>query len=139
MKKFVIALALAATTTIAFAGVHGHGGPGRKHGAPVRDHFEQLGLSDAQKQQIAAIRKADAEKNRELYANFHAKRMELRDLRAAGDPKAETLRAEMEPMAQQVKAAKDAVREQILTVLTPEQKAKLEQMREERRSRRQRP
>ena len=135
MKKFVIALALAATTAIGFAGVHGHGGPGRKHGGPVQDHFEHLGLSDAQKQQIAAIRKADMEKNRELYANFHAKRMELRDLRAAGDPKAETLRAEMESMAQQVKAAKDAVHQQILTVLTPEQKTKLEQMREEHRPR----
>lgn len=138
MKKFVIALALAATATFAFAGDHGHRGPGRKHGGPVQDHFEQLGLSDAQKQQIAAIRKSDAEKNRELYANFHAKRMELRDLRAAGDP-AETLRGELQSMAQQVKAAKDALHEKILTVLTPEQRARLEEMREQHKPRRARP
>jgi Spy/CpxP family protein refolding chaperone len=129
MKTLVIALALAATTTLAFG--HGHGGPGRRHGTPVADHLAQLGLSDAQKQQIGDIRKADAEKNRSLYANFHAKRMELRDLKQTGDPKAETLKAELEALGQQLKAAKEAVHAQVLNVLTPEQRTKLEQMKGE--------
>ena len=139
MKKFVIALALAATTSAGFAHDHGRRGLGKEHGRPVLEHFAQLGLSDAQKQQIAAIRKADAEKNRDLYANFHAKRMEIRDLRRAGDPKAETLKAEMEAMAQQVKAARDAVHQQVLAVLTPEQRSKLDEMRSEHKPRRARP
>lgn len=130
MKQFVIALAIAATSTMAFA--HDHGttghGKGRRGDAHMSRFAEKLGLSEAQKQQMAEIRKADAEKNRQLYADFRAKKQALMQAKKSNDPNFDAMKAQFESLKDQVKAAKEAVHAQMLTVLTADQRAQLEQM-----------
>jgi Spy/CpxP family protein refolding chaperone len=130
MKKFVIALAIAATGSMAFAG---EGASGHRRGAAHFEQFAQrLGLSDAQKQQISDIHKADFDKNKQLYSDFRSKREEYRQLRDANDPRAAQVKSELEALKDQVKAARKATHEQILNVLTPQQRKQLEQWRAER-------
>lgn len=134
MKKFVIAVAVAATAAMAVAAPHGsrHG-----DGAPRMEKFaEKLGLSEAQKEQIKAIHQADADKNRQLYSDVQSKRQEYRQLRRANDPRAETIKSELGTLKDQVKAAREATHQQILNVLTAEQRLQLEQWNTERGPRR---
>ncbi len=137
MKQFVIALAIAATSTMAFG--HDHGAAGHGKGRQGEAHMgrfaEKLGLSEAQKQQVAGIRKADAEKNRQLYADLRAKRQELLQLKKANDPNTEAVKAQFDALKDQVKVAKDAVHAQILSVLTAEQRAQLDQWKSQRKNR----
>ncbi len=131
MKWFVIALAVAAAASMAFA-APGTNGPRHGGGAAHMQAFAgKLGLTDAQKQQIADIRKADFEKNNPLFTDFRAKRQEYRQLEQANDPRAEQVKSQLEAMKDQVKAARQATHQQILTVLTPEQRQQFEQWRSE--------
>lgn len=136
MKESVIAFAIAAMSTVAFAGSgldqlgHRHRGEG---------HFQKfaqlLNLTDIQKQQIRDIRRSNGEKNQQLYSEFRAKREELRDLEQANDPRAGEARIELQRLAEQVHAAHQATRDAILSVLTPEQQSKFRELRPERRYR----
>jgi protein CpxP len=137
MRKFVIAVVVAATAAIAFAGPHGAYGRHGNGAAHMKRFAEKLGLSDAQKQQMSQIRKADFERNKQLYTDFRAKRQEFRQLKQANDPRAESVKGELESMKTQVTAARQAAHEQILGVLTPEQRQQLEQWRENRKPRQQ--
>jgi Spy/CpxP family protein refolding chaperone len=130
MKQFVIALAIAATSLAALASPH-PGTPQRR--AHAQKLAKQLGLSDAQKQQIRDLRKADRAQNHQLYAGLRSKVREYRQLRQANDPRARDLRAEIRPLRQQARAARKQFRETRLSVLTPEQRQQLEQLRPQRR------
>lgn len=132
MKKFIVAITVvAATASLAIAGTY-EGGRGQ-HG---RHRFAaNLNLTDAQKQQMAAIKKADREKNQALYQSFAQKRAEYRQLKDANDPKADSVKAELQSMRAQVKAAHEATRQQFRGVLTADQLQKLDAARSAQRAR----
>jgi len=128
MKKLVIALTIAATAITASAGQH------RTPRAARGEHrraFAALGLSDAQKQQIRDIQRADRESNQQLYADFRTKLRQFRQLKRAGDPAADGLKAELQPMREQMQALRKARHQAVMGVLTPEQRQQLEQRRAE--------
>ncbi len=136
MKKFVIALAMAATASMAFAGPGAHGSRHGDGAAHMERFAQKLGLTDAQKEQIKQIHQADFEKNKQLYTDFRSKRQEYRQLKQANDPRADEVKGQLQAMKDQVQAARKATHEQILNVLTPEQRQQLEQWRAERGQRR---
>jgi Spy/CpxP family protein refolding chaperone len=126
MKKFVIALMVAATSAIGFAQTSG---PDTSHHQRHRAGFghiaAKLNLTDAQKQQLKDIRTADHQRNQQLYADFHAKLQEFRSLKQTNDPKADDVKAELKAMRPQLQAARKASREAMLNILTPEQRDQL--------------
>ena len=133
MKKFVIALAITATAALAYATPHGGPGHGGNRAAHMQKFAEKLGLTDAQKDQIKSIFKADREKNQQLYSDFRAKRQEYHQLKAANDPKADAVKAELSGLRDQIKEARKGTHEQVLGVLTPDQRAKFDAWRAERK------
>ncbi len=126
MKKFMTAFALTISLApMAFA--QSAQAPARGH---VRAHamtaaFKKLKLTADQKTRIKAIRQADRQQNQALYESFRARVAELRQLKQSNDPKFADAKTALQPLAAQVKAARKATREQILTVLTPVQRAEL--------------
>jgi periplasmic protein CpxP/Spy len=128
MKKFVIALAIAATAAAASAHGPRAGQDGPKAGRMMK-FAAKLNLTDAQKQQIRDIHRADRERNQQLYADLRTKLRALREAKRSGDANADALKAEIQPLREQVKAARKATREQVRGVLTPEQRQQLEQWR----------
>ena len=140
MKKFlIITLAVATVAGAALADQGGYGRRGRRlHRAEARrEGMQQLGLTDAQKQQIRDIRKAAFEQNKGLFESARAKRFELRQLREANDPRAESVRTELLAMREQLRAANIATRERVRSILTPDQRARLDTMRAQRKAQRQ--
>jgi Spy/CpxP family protein refolding chaperone len=139
MKKFLITT-LAATTiiTAAFAdagqfGRDGHRGQRREM---RREAVQRLNLSDAQKAQIRDIRKAEFDRTKGLFEAAREKRFELRQLKETNDPRAEGVRTELIAMREQMRAARLAMREKIRSVLTAEQRAQMDDMRNQRRGNR---
>ncbi|MCU1227411.1 MAG: motif family protein [Acidobacteria bacterium] len=136
MKKFLITT-LAATTIItaafADAGEFGHRGQRREM---RREAVQRLNLSDAQKAQIRDIRKAEFDRTKGLFEAAREKRFELRQLKEANDPRAEGVRTELIAMREQMRAARLATREKIRSVLTAEQRAQMDDMRNQRRGNR---
>ncbi len=130
MKRFVIALMVAALAAIALAQT---AGAGDLHRQGRRQLAAKLNLTDAQKQQMKDIRSTDREKNKQLYADFRAKRQELRTLRQANDPGASDVKAQLDAMRPQIHTARKASRQAMAGILTPDQRA---QLRAERKSRR---
>jgi Spy/CpxP family protein refolding chaperone len=127
MKKFITAVALTVSLVpTAFAQDAAPPGRGHFRGRGMIAAFAKLDLTVEQKQQIRAIRQADAQQNRPLYASFRAKVAEYRQLEQANDPNAAAAKAALEPLAQQVKVARKATRDQVLNVLTPEQRGQLQ-------------
>ena len=133
MKKTLTAVAaMALTATLAFAappegrhGGHGHRGFAGKFA-------EKLNLTDAQKQQIRDIRMASREKNKAFFENARQMRQDLRAAREANDTaKLESLKATMQSQHEQMKQIRDAEKQQILSVLTAEQRARFEAMQAE--------
>lgn len=131
MKKLLIALAVAATSAVAFAQAPADGAPHRfGHRGALHQLGAKLNLTDAQKQQMKDIRSADRASNQQLYADFGAKLHQLRALRQANDPGAAALKAEIESMKPQIKAAHKATRQAMLGVLTPDQRAQFKELRQ---------
>ncbi|MCA1849734.1 MAG: Spy/CpxP family protein refolding chaperone [Acidobacteria bacterium] len=103
------------------------------HGKGAMRFLSRLNLTDAQKQQISALRERFAQSTR-------AQRDELRQLfeqRRQG-----TLSAEQEARARalhtELGEASKLMHNEVLAVLTPEQRAQLEQLKQEHKSRRER-
>jgi len=134
MKKTLIAVAaLTLGATLAFAGPgEGHrGGHGRHHGFAGK-LAEKLNLTDAQKQQIKDIRKASFEQNKAFFETARQTRQDLRAAREANDTaRLETLKANMKSQREQMKQIRDAEKQQILSILTAEQRAQFEAMKAE--------
>ena len=104
-------------------------GPRRMHG--VARGFRQLNLSDQQQQQMRSIAQSQMQ-------TTPAQRQELRQLaqkrRTGTLTDAEQARAK--ELRQQTMQSRQGVRTQVLAVLTPEQKAKLDEMIKTRRANR---
>jgi Spy/CpxP family protein refolding chaperone len=133
MKKIVIALMVAATSTIALAQDAGPRLDARgPRAARLAEKLEKLNLTDAQKQQMKDLRAARREQNKQLNADFRGKLQELHALKQAGDPKAASVKAEIQAMQPQIQAARKASRQAMPDVLTPEQRAELKTARHSR-------
>ena len=109
---------------------HGkHGGAFGREGA-----FSQLGLTEAQQAQINQIRDSHREALRPLMEEIHAKRREVRQL-SHGESFNETLvrqrLTEIADLETKLMAEQFRIRQEMLAVLTPEQRTKLEQTREQ--------
>jgi len=117
-------------------GMHHGGGHGMRGGMGMLRGIE---LTDAQKEQIQAIRQANkpSGENKALFD-------QIRETRKAGGTITEEQKAQMKAFRDSRKANMQAVHQQILGILTPEQvaqleakKAEMKQRREEHREKRQ--
>ena len=141
LKVITIAAALTLSATIAVAAPHGggKGGHGRGHrGGFMSQHMaEKLNLTDAQKAQIQAIQKGFREQNAQTFENAKELRKQVREARQANDTaKLESLKPAMEAQRTQFQQLREANKQQILAVLTAEQRAQLEALKAERKQRR---
>jgi protein CpxP len=113
---------------------HGkRGGGGRMAGA----FFRNLDLTDAQKEQMKSIRESHSQSLRPLMDQIRAKRQEIRQAGAGGSFN-EALVAqklgEIAPLEAKLMGERSRLHQEMLSVLTAEQKAKLEQTREQRKT-----
>jgi periplasmic protein CpxP/Spy len=137
-KVWVAALLVAATAAALPAQMRRPGlerGPGADRGPGGGRMFAALDLTEGQKAQIAILR----EQAREETAAMHEQMRELTrtwwEMRRTGDPKAEEVRAEVRNLREEIWLRHAGTRAEIESILTPEQREKLEQMRAERRDR----
>ena len=101
----------------------------------AQDCFAKLDLSDEQKAAIKVIREEHMADHREEMAAIRALHTELRAARKAGDAAlVAELRAQITAKMEALKTAQAALREEILGVLTAEQRAALEDCLENRGS-----
>jgi periplasmic protein CpxP/Spy len=141
MKKTITAVAvLALGASLAFAGNHGEGkhGRGGKGGFEFSERFAQkLNLTEAQKQQLSAIQKNFRDQNKAFFDQARATRKQFHDAKEANDTAAlEALKPTMEAQRAQMNQLRDAQRQQVLNILTPEQRTQFEAMKAEHGSRR---
>ena len=124
---------------------------GRRHGGGRGDHFGRKGghrgglslrgveLTDEQKTRLAELRKGFGERTKSLREQLHAKRGELRQAES-GSTFNEALAAqkltEAAGLQARLMAEEFRLRQESLAVLTPEQRAQVEQRRQQRELRR---
>jgi len=123
------AVAIAAPHEGKWSGKHGRGEMGAKLA-------EKLNLTDAQKEQIKAIRKETREQNAAFFQSMRQTHDEFRAAKEANDTaKLDALKATFQSQREQMKQIRDAERQRILGVLTPEQRTQFEQLKAERKAR----
>ena len=113
----------------------GHGFGGMRG----RGFFRGLNLTDDQKAKMKQIRESFAETNKPLREQLRAKRQELRQANEGGtfnEALATQKLTEIAPLKAKLMAARANLHQQMLSVLTPEQKAQLEQSRAQFKQRR---
>jgi protein CpxP len=113
---------------------HGKRGGGRMAGA----YFRNLDLTDEQKAQMKSIRESHSQNLRPLMEQIRAKRHEIRQASADGSVNESLVTqklVEIAPLEAKLMGERSRLHKEMLSVLTPEQKAKLEQSREQRRTR----
>lgn len=140
-KWVTIAAAMTLTASLAFAAPHQGGKMGR-HGRGARAAIshrmaEKLNLTDAQREQIRTLRSGFREQNKAFFESSRAARKEFREAKRANDTaKLEQLKPAMEAQRAQFKELRTAHQQQILAVLTPEQRTQFEALKAERAERR---
>ncbi|HXG91835.1 MAG TPA: Spy/CpxP family protein refolding chaperone [Blastocatellia bacterium] len=96
--------------------------------------FRNLDLTDAQKAQIKQIHESHRESLKALRDQIRAKHQELRQVTESGtfnESLAAQKLTEVAPLKAKLMAEHFKIRQETLAVLTPEQKAKLDSMREQ--------
>jgi periplasmic protein CpxP/Spy len=158
IKKFAIAtvsaIALAASIAVAQTVTNqgtqqgtqpdrhwGHGGHKGEGFGGMRDggFFKQLNLTDDQKAKMKSIRESFAQTNKPLRDQLRAKRQELRQASEGGtfnEALATQKLTEIAPLEAKLMAAEHNLHQEMLSVLTAEQKAQLEQSRAQFKARR---
>ena len=134
----ITAAALALTTTMAFAGPHGRGGKHGRHGGEFSARFaEKLNLSDAQKEQVRAFTQSFRESNKALFETHRDAMKQLREAKQAGDQaRVDALKPTLQSQRTEMKQRREALKQQIIAILTPEQRAQYEALKAERQARR---
>ena len=115
-------------------GHKGHGWGGMRDGG-----FRQLNLTEDQKAKIKQIRETFAQTNKPLRDQLRAKRQELRQASEGGtfnEALATQKLMEIAPLEAKLMGEEHKLHEQMLSVLTAEQKAQLEQSRAQFKTRR---
>jgi len=113
-------------------GLHGIGGVEIAHDFGMRGDrlFSQLNLTEDQKAKVQQIHQSFAERNKPLREQLHAKRQELQQARQ-GDTFNESLAtqklSEMAALEAKLMGERFKLHQEMLTILTPEQKTQLEQ------------
>jgi protein CpxP len=113
----------------AWHGRGGHKGPGFG-GMREGGLFRQLNLTDDQKAKMKTIRESFAQTNKPLRDQLRAKRQELRQASEGGtfnEALATQKLTEIAPLEAKMMAAQAQLHQEMLSVLTAEQKAQLEQ------------
>jgi periplasmic protein CpxP/Spy len=135
-----VAAVLALSTTLAFAGPgDGHG---RRHGKG-KDGFhrrlvQELNLTQDQQRLMADIKKNTRAKYKEFFEASRETMQEARAARKAKDTaRLEALKPALEEQRAKIKQIRTEEETQFMSVLTAEQKAQWEQLKEERKARRQ--
>ena len=114
----------------------GRGFGGMRHGA---GGFRQLNLTDDQKAKIKQIRESFAQSNKPLRDQLQAKRQELRQVSEGGtfnETLATQKLTEMAALQAKLMGGRFKLHQEMLSVLTAEQKAQLEQAKAQREARR---
>lgn len=118
----------------------GKGGMHRMHGGGrgMGMHLRGLDLTDAQKEQVKAIREASKPAMEPLHQAMKENRMKFREAKQNGADEATltSIKNEMGPIREQMKTQHEAVKSQIMAILTDEQKAKLAEREAKRAERR---
>jgi Spy/CpxP family protein refolding chaperone len=113
----------------------GHGWGGMRDGG----FFRQLNLTEDQKTKIKQIRESFAQRNKPLHEQLHAKRQELRQASEGGtfnEALATQKLTEIAPLEAKLMGEQHKLHQEMLSVLTAEQKAQLEQSRAQFKARR---
>jgi Spy/CpxP family protein refolding chaperone len=116
-------------------GHKGHGFGGMRAGG----FFRQLNLTEDQKAKITIIRESFAEKNKPLRQQLRAKRQELRQANEGGtfnEALATQKLTEMAGLQAKLMGERSRLHQEMLSVLTAEQKAQLEQSKAQFKTRR---
>ena len=99
--------------------------------------FRNLDLTDAQKAQMKQIRESHSQSLRPLMEQIRAKRQEIRQASEGGtfnEALVAQKLSEIAPLEAKLMGERSRLHQETLSVLTAEQKAKLEQSREQRKS-----
>ena len=120
---------------------HRGGRGGQKGWGGMREggFFKQLNLTEDQKAKIKQIRDNYAQTNKPLRDQVHAKRQELRQASEGGtfnEALATQKLTEIAPLEAKLMASEHNLHQEMLSVLTAEQKAQLEQSRAQFKNRR---
>ena len=117
----------------------GHKGWGGMRGGMRGGMFKQLNLTDDQKAKMKQIRENFAQSNKPLHEQLRAKRQELRQA-SEGDTFNEALATqkltEMASLEAKAMGERFKLHQEMLSVLTPEQKTQLEQQKSQFKARR---
>ena len=116
-------------------GQHGRGWGGMRGG----EFFRQLNLTEDQKTKMKQIRESFAERNKPLHEQLRAKRQELRQVSEGGtfnEALATQKLTEIAPLEAKLMGERQKLHQEMLSVLTTEQKAQLEQSRAQFKARR---
>jgi len=131
---------LAVAQSVKTGGGDGQGGRGRRgawHGRGMRGGFggdrlfARLNLTDDQKAKIKQSRQSFMESNKALFDQLKTKRQELRQASEGGtfnEALATQKLTEMAGLQAKLMGARIQLRQQMLSVLTPEQKTQLDQL-----------
>ena len=148
MKKFTIGLlvmALVSLGTIFAFGQQNGGNDGKR----MRGHHGKRGgfgmmrgldLTDAQKEQMKAIRQANRESTKSLRESMKANRQQLQQVTANGqfnEAQVQALAAQQSGIMAQLIVEKERVKSQIYNILTTDQKTKIAEMKTQMKERRQ--
>ena len=117
------------------------GGHDGQHWGGMREggFFRQLNLTEDQKAKMKQIHESFAEKNKPLREQLRAKRQELRQASEGGtfnEALATQKLTEIAPLEAKLMASEHNLHQEMLSVLTTEQKAQLEQSRAQFKTRR---
>lgn len=129
-------IAVAQTVTTDHGGRGGHKGWG---GMRAGGFFGQLNLTDDQKAKMKSIRESFAQSNKPLRDQLRAKRQELRQASEGGtfnEALATQKLTEIAPLEAKLMGEEHKLHQEMLSVLTTEQKAQLEQSRAQFKARR---
>jgi periplasmic protein CpxP/Spy len=149
MKQLIIAFAMVAALSAGAAlaqtasddtkgARHGHFGRHGGRGEFGMMGFRQLDLTDAQKAQLKQIHQSHREALAPLIEQLRAKRQELRAASEGGTVSEAAITqklTEIAPLEARLMAEQSRIRQESLSVLTAEQKAKLDQLREQGKTR----
>jgi protein CpxP len=120
-------------------GRRGHKGHDGMGGMRAGGFFKQLNLTEDQKAKIKTIRESFAERNKPLREQLHAKRQELRQANEGGtfnEALATQKLTEMASLQAKLMGERAKLHQEMLSVLTAEQKAQLEQSKAQFKTRR---
>ena len=137
---FAAAMALAVAAPFAIA--QSKEGGGQKHEMRGGGHrggagFRNLDLTDAQKTQMKQIRESHSQSFRPLMEQIRAKRQEIRQASQGGTYNEALVTQklnEIAPLEAKLMGERSRLHQEMLSVLTADQKAKMEESREQRKA-----